>query len=214
MLDDFHLYWVEFATIAAVHLLAVASPGPDFAVVMKHSISYGRRAAMYTSVGIGAGILVHVAYSLLGIGILIKTTPWLFNLLTYAAAAYLLYLGYGAIRSSAPKLVNDPLEKNENSLLTDRKAFLIGLVTNGINPKATLFFLSVFAVAVSAQTPNSIKMVYGGYLALATGLWFCFLSYFLSSQKVRTFLQSKGFWFNRLMGAVLILLALKLIIAP
>lgn len=214
MLDDFHLYWVEFATIAAVHLLAVASPGPDFAVVMKHSISYGRRAAMYTSVGIGAGILVHVAYSLLGIGILIKTTPWLFNLLTYAAAAYLLYLGYGAIRSSAPKLVNDPLEKNENSLLTDRKAFLIGLVTNGINPKATLFFLSVFAVAVSAQTPNSIKMVYGGYLALATGLWFCFLSYFLSSQKVRTFLQSKGFWFDRLMGAVLILLALKLIIAP
>lgn len=214
MLDDFHLYWVEFATIAAVHLLAVASPGPDFAVVMKHSISYGRRAAMYTSVGIGAGILVHVAYSLLGIGILIKTTPWLFNLLTYAAAAYLLYLGYGAIRSSAPKHVNDPLEKNENSLLTDRKAFLIGLVTNGINPKATLFFLSVFAVAVSAQTPNSIKMVYGGYLALATGLWFCFLSYFLSSQKVRTFLQSKGFWFDRLMGAVLILLALKLIIAP
>ncbi len=214
MLDDFHLYWVEFATIAAVHLLAVASPGPDFAVVMKHSISYGRRAAMYTSVGIGAGILVHVAYSLLGIGILIKTTPWLFNLLTYAAAAYLLYLGYGAIRSSAPKHVNDPLENNENSLLTDRKAFLIGLVTNGINPKATLFFLSVFAVAVSAQTPNSIKMVYGGYLALATGLWFCFLSYFLSSQKVRTFLQSKGFWFDRLMGAVLILLALKLIIAP
>lgn len=214
MLDNLHLYWVEFATIAAVHLLAVASPGPDFAVVMKHSISYGRRAALFTSVGIGAGILVHVAYSLLGIGILIKTTPWLFNLLTYLAAAYLLFLGYGAIRSSAPKQLDDVEGNQEEILITDRKAFLVGLVTNGINPKATLFFLSVFAVAVSAQTPNAVKMVYGGYLAFATGLWFCFLSYFLSSYSVRTFLQSKGYWFDRLMGAVLILLALKLIIAP
>ena len=51
MSDLFSQYWLEFLTIASVHLLAVASPGPDFAVVLKHSISYGRRAAMYTSVG-------------------------------------------------------------------------------------------------------------------------------------------------------------------
>lgn len=214
MLENLGQYWFEFATIAAVHLLAVASPGPDFAIVMKHSISYGRRIAILTSIGIGVGIFVHVTYSLLGIGIIIKTTPWLFNLMTYIAAAYLLYLGYGTIRSSAPTGADNTNIELDSASITDRKAFLIGLVTNGINPKATLFFLSVFAVAVSAQTPNSVKIVYGVYMAIATGVWFCTLSYFLSSKVVRTVLQSKGYWFDRLMGAVLIMLAVKLIVTP
>ena len=76
MIENWQLYWVEFITIAGVHFFAVASPGPDFAIVLKHSVSYGRRAAVITSVGIGLGILIHVAYSLLGIGIIIATTPW------------------------------------------------------------------------------------------------------------------------------------------
>jgi threonine/homoserine/homoserine lactone efflux protein len=71
LIEHVQEYWLEFLTIASVHLLAVASPGPDFAIVLKHSISYGRRAAIVTSIGVGVGILIHVAYSLLGIGILI-----------------------------------------------------------------------------------------------------------------------------------------------
>lgn len=210
MSDLFSQYWLEFLTIASVHLLAVASPGPDFAVVLKHSISYGRRAAMYTSVGIGLGILVHVAYSLLGIGLLIKNTPGVFTLLSYAAAAYLLYIGWGALKSGPQtNLKNDPQQANQ-LIISDKKAFWVGLLTNGLNPKATLFFLSVFAVAVSPETPNQIKLIYGIYLCVATGAWFCGLSYFLSSTKVRGFLSAKGYWFDRVMGAVLILLAVKL----
>ena len=79
MIEYGQQYWVEFLTIASVHLLAVASPGPDFAIVLKHSISFGRRAAIVTSIGVGFAILIHVAYSLLGIGILIKTTPVFFK---------------------------------------------------------------------------------------------------------------------------------------
>lgn len=213
--DVLQLYWVEFVTIAAVHLLAVASPGPDFAIVMKHSISYGRRAAMYTSVGIGLGILIHVAYSLLGIGLLIKTTPWLFTVLTYLAAGYLLYIGIGALRSGPPAVsdqVADAPATETVPTITDRKAFLMGLLTNGLNPKATLFFLSVFAVAISAETPNGVKVVYGLYLALATGVWFCILSYFLSASRVRQFIGRNGYWFDRVMGAVLVLLAIKLLL--
>lgn len=213
MMESMSIYWVEFATIAAVHLLAVASPGPDFAVVMKHSVSYGRRAAMITSIGIGLGILIHVTYSLLGIGIIIKTTPWLFNLLSYVAAIYLLYLGWGALRSNAPKEASENLATEEAIAISDKKAFMIGFLTNGINPKATLFFLSVFAVAVSPETPNSIKLGYGIYLAIATGIWFCTLSYFLSSKVVRQFLGKHGYWFDRLMGTVLILLAIKLVVS-
>lgn len=207
-------YWVEFLTIATVHLLAVASPGPDFAVVLKHSITFGRRAAIVTSIGIGAAILVHVAYSLLGIGILIQTTPWLFTAFSYAAAAYLVYLGYGALKSQ-PNTSADPevtsASSAQSAAISDKKAFWVGFLTNGLNPKATLFFLSLFAVIISTQTPNSVRLVYGIYLAVATGIWFCFLSYFLSTQKVREFIQKQSHWFDRIMGLVLILLALKLV---
>jgi RhtB (resistance to homoserine/threonine) family protein len=204
-------YWLEFLTIASVHLLAVASPGPDFAIVLKHSISYGRRAAIITSIGVGVGILIHVAYSLLGIGILIKTTPVLFQVFSYVAAAYLLYLGWGALRSPAPNNLSEMQVEQTAQLISDNKAFMVGFLTNGLNPKATLFFLSVFAVAVSPDTPNIIKLGYGLYLAIATGIWFCVLSLFLSSKKVTLFIGKKGYWFDRVMGIVLILLAIKLV---
>jgi RhtB (resistance to homoserine/threonine) family protein len=212
MFDNLHLYWLEFLTIASVHLLAVASPGPDFAVVLKHSVSFGRRAAIITSIGIGLGILIHVAYSLLGIGILIKTTPILFQIFSYLAAAYLFYLGWGAIQSKAPSKTNADSLIWDGQGISDKKAFMVGFLTNGLNPKATLFFLSVFAVAVSTQTPSSVKIIYGLYLTTATGLWFCALSYLLSSAKVRVFLGEKGYWFDRIMGILLILLAVKLVL--
>ena len=212
MIEYVQLYWVEFLTIASVHLLAVASPGPDFAIVLKHSISFGRRAAIITSIGVGVGILIHVAYSLLGIGLLIKTTPVLFQIFSYVAGAYLLYLGWGAIRSPAPQSLNNVDVVKVQQRISDNKAFMVGFLTNGLNPKATLFFLSVFAVAVSTDTPDVIKLAYGLYLAVATGIWFCVLSLFLSSQKVTQFIGKNGYWFDRVMGVVLILLAIKLVI--
>lgn len=211
MIEYVQQYWIEFLTIASVHLLAVASPGPDFAVVLKHSISFGRRAAIITSIGVGVGILIHVTYSLLGIGILIKTTPILFQIFSYVAGAYLLYLGWGAISSPAPKKIDNTEVEKAYQSIADSKAFMVGFLTNGLNPKATLFFLSVFAVAVSPETPNVIKLAYGLYLAVATGIWFCVLSLFLSSKKVTRFIGKKGYWFDRVMGVVLILLAIKLV---
>tara|TARA_R110000744_G_scaffold272927_2_gene385829 strand:- start:16254 stop:16889 length:636 start_codon:yes stop_codon:yes gene_type:complete len=210
---DLSLYWGEFLTIAAVHLLAVASPGPDFAIVLKHSINYGRRLAMITSIGVGVAILLHVTYSLLGIGLLLKTNPMVFKIFSYLAAAYLVYIAIGAIRSPAPNTVDGVKNGTDLKMISDKKAFTIGFLTNGLNPKATLFFLSVFAVAVSADTPFGVKLVYGLYLAVATGIWFCFLSYLLSTRKVRAFISQYSHWFDRVMGAVLLILAAKLVLA-
>ncbi len=81
-------FWPEFILIASVHLVAVASPGPDFAIVLRYAVRYGRNVALAASIGIGMAIFVHVCYSLLGLGLLIKTTPWLFTLFSVLSAAY------------------------------------------------------------------------------------------------------------------------------
>ena len=202
----------EFLTISLIHFVAVASPGPDFAIVVRHSVSFGRRAAMYTSIGIGLGILIHVTYSIVGLSVLIKTTPWLYTAISYLAAAYLVYLAVGALKSGPPKAVAEGTQSPvAASTMTAKKALWIGFLTNGLNPKATLFFLSLFTAFIDVNTPMNVKLGYGIYLAVATGAWFCFLSYLLSTSKVAQLIGSKGYWLDRTMGVLLIGLALKLV---
>lgn len=203
----------EFLTIALIHFVAVASPGPDFAIVVRNSVSFGRRAAMYTSIGIGLGILIHVTYSIVGLSVLIKTTPWLYTAISYLAAAYLFYLAVGALKSGPPEAGANNVQNGATpqASLSAKKALWIGFLTNGLNPKATLFFLSLFTAFIDVNTPLNVKLGYGIYLAVATGAWFCFLSYLLSTSKVAQLIGSKGYWLDRTMGVLLLGLALKLV---
>ncbi len=208
-------YWLEFLTIASVHLIAVASPGPDFAIVVKNSVRYGRKAAYATSIGIGLAILIHVAYSLLGLSLLIKTTPWLYRVFSYAAAAYLLWLAWGAIRAKAEPakpVVEGVVSEDRSESISWRGAFWQGFLTNGLNPKATLFFMSLFTVVISTQTPISVKLGYGIYLSVATGAWFILLSFLLGTSKVLAFIGNKGYLLDRAMGILLIILASNLLL--
>ena len=149
-------FWPEFMLIALVHLMAVASPGPDFAIVLRYAVRFGRQQALAASIGIGAAILLHVTWSLVGIAVLIQTTPWLFKVLSIAAAAYLAYIGVMALRSKAPLHPEQAIVGNaEETIPSAGKAFVAGFITNGLNPKATLFFLSLFAVIISPFTPLS-----------------------------------------------------------
>ena len=203
------MYWTEFLTVALIHLLAVASPGPDFAIVVRESVGFGRRAGMFTALGVGVGIFVHVAYSLLGIGLIVSQSIVLFNALKWLAAAYLLYIGIRALRAKPADSASAELNLAKGAR-SPRAAFVMGFVTNGLNPKATLFFLSLFTVVIDPHTPLLVQAGYGVYLALATALWFCLVALLFSQPRVRTGFARLGHWFDRLMGGVLIALGIKL----
>lgn len=203
------MYWSEFLTVALIHLLAVASPGPDFAIVVRESVAHGRRAGVFTALGVGTGILVHVTYSLLGIGLIVSQSIVLFNALKWLAAAYLLYIGFKALRArpADPAAAELALTDEPRSA---RSAFATGFITNGLNPKATLFFLSLFTVVINPHTPVAIQAGYGLYLAMATASWFCLVAWLFSQQRVRAGFARLGHWFDRLMGVVLVGIGVKL----
>lgn len=220
-------YWIEFLTIAGVHLIAVASPGPDFVIVVKQVIAYGRKTAIYTSLGIGLGIMLHVIYSILGLGLLIKTTPVLYQGLLYLSAGYLTYIGIKSLLSK-PDTTNqhaiarpssdldNPIEQTKTATSSQPppssfNAFRLGFITNGLNPKATLFFLSLFSAIIAPSTPEFVRWSYGVYLSVATGVWFILLSVLLSHSRVDQYLQQYRHVIDRLMGVVLILLALSIV---
>ena len=206
-------YLDEFLLIVITHFFAVASPGPDFAVVLKQSVQQGRRNALWTSAGVGAAILLHIAYCVLGVALILTQSPSLFMALKYVAGAYLAYLGVQALKAAKPPASAE--DEVENKIVQEEPvwlAFRRGFLTNALNPKATLFFMSLFTLVISPTTPTSVQVGYGVYMALATWAWFSMLSMVLSKASVREFFQQRGYWFDRGIGVILIALAIRVVI--
>jgi len=197
-------YGVEFIQVAVAHMLAVASPGPDFALVLRQSVAHGRRTAVWTSLGIGSAILVHVAYALLGLGLLIRGSELAFSVVKYAGAGYLAWIGFQALRARPPPeaATDEPL--GAAVVPPQRSAFVTGFLTNVLNPKATLFFMSLYALIVSPQTPKTVQAAYGVWMAVATAAWFCLVSVLFTHERVRRRFRRHGHWIDRALGVVLL----------
>jgi threonine/homoserine/homoserine lactone efflux protein len=205
-------YMREFLALAIIHFLAVVAPGPDFAVTIRQSVRHGRRAGIGTAVGIGAGISVHVVYTLLGVGALMHATPWLLRLAEILGGAYLLYVGFVFIWKAGAHTSGIPMDVgNKDGAVSFRQSFALGFLTNATNPKATLFFLAVFTTVVSAATPLRIQILYGGWMCFVNAAWFVLVSFVFTSPPVRERFLRIGPWFERLMGILLIAFSMRLL---
>lgn len=201
-------YLTEFITVATVHLLAVMSPGPDFMMVTRNTLVYSRRAGIFSSIGLGLGIGVHIAYSLLGIGLLISKSVLLFNAIKYLGAAYLFYIGYQSLVSKGSHLkIGKTVAKNDIGRL---EAVRIGFITNVTNPKATLFFLALFTQVINPATPILIQLLYGVEMMLATAVWFIFVAYVFSHHVIKSRFEKVQNMAEKAMGVALIGLGVKL----
>lgn len=204
--------WViEFSQVALAHLLAVASPGPDFALVLRQGLVKGRGPALRTAAGIGTGILVHVACSLLGLGWLLRSSPAVFSGLKFAGAAYLAWLGVQGLRARPRAAAPSP---EPAAAATTRGDFVVGFLTNVLNPKATLFFVSLFALGVSPATPKSLQAAYGLWMAVATFGWFSLVSVLFTVPTLRQRFLRSVHWIDRVLGLVLLALAVAVVLAP
>ena len=202
--------YVQFLTIATIHLFVVMSPGPDFAVILKQSISHGRRASLLTSIGIGIGILFHVFFCILGLGIIISQSSFLFNIIKISGALYLIFIGSKSILTS--KNINEKFDsKLENQKLYN--SFALGLLTNVLNPKATLFFLSLYAMIVTTETSINVQIIYGVWMSIVTALWFCLLSIFLTNKFIKSKINKFTYFIQVGTGIVLISFAIKLLLS-
>lgn len=212
-----HDYWIEFSKVALAHLLAVASPGPDFAIVLKQSIAHGRRVAIWTAIGVGAAILLHVGYSLLGLGLLIRGSELWFGIVKYAGAAYIAWIGVQSLRAK-PRDPSAAGAANVEARIAlqpgvERGAFATGFLTNALNPKATLFFISLFAMIVNPATPKLVQAAYGAWMAVATAAWFSLVAVLFTQRAVRERFLRHGHWIDRALGVVFLGFATMMLMA-
>lgn len=200
-----------------MHFLAVVAPGPDFAVTVRQSVRFGRAVGVATAVGIGMGISLHVGYTLLGVGALLHTHPWLLTLTSVLGAAYLVYLGVLLVRSRPHASTSDTTDDTTSfgaagAVPSLPSAFWLGFLTNASNPKATLFFLAMFTTLVQPTTPLPVQALYGLWMCGVNAGWFMIVAALFTVVRVRDAFLRMGHWLERLMGVVLLLFALRLVL--
>ena len=201
-------YLALIGTATLVHLLALISPGPDFIMAVRNSLVYSRKTGLWTAVGFGLGIAVHIFYCLAGLAVIISKSILIFNTIKFLGAGYLIYIGLKSFYTKSAKL--DVGEYKPRTYISAISAIKTGFLTNVLNPKATLFFLSLFTFVISPTTPFVIMLIIGGIMITNTILWFSFVALILSHKRVRQIFEKFQNVFNRTFGGLLIVLGIKI----
>lgn len=195
-----------------VFFLALISPGPDFVVAIRNSVLYSRWTGIFTAIGFGLGVAVHCTYVLFGIAALIAQSVLLFNIIKYVGAAYLFYVGFKALKSqgSSPDMIKGLKKGQAHDDLSMLSALWSGFLTNVLNPKATMFFMAVFAQFIDVNTSMGTQVLYAGTCVMMTILWFSAVSLFLTLSPVKRVFFAISKWIDRVCGCLLIGLGVKL----
>jgi len=200
---------IELVAVASITVLAVISPGADFAMVTRNSLLHGRRAGLLAALGIASGVQLHVLYSMLGVALLIQQSPQWFDVIKLAGAGYLMYVGWQTIRSRPAT----DMSHSSQQRLSPLAAWRSGFFTNALNPKTTLFVVSVYAQVVQPGTPLLVQIAYGLFMSLAHWGWFSVVTVVFSEPRLRKQMLRRQRLLNGGIGGVLMVLGLSLALA-
>lgn len=191
---------IQALAVMLITLLAVISPGPDFAMVTRNSYMFGRRAGLLSALGIALGVQLHVAYTMFGVAVFLEHSPRLLLLAKLVGAAYLIYIGIKTTLNRTVLAFDDPFEQCVSSM----EAFRTGFLCNALNPKTMLFVVSTFSQIVRPDTPLPVEFGYGLFMSIAHWGWFSLVAIFFTRQTLRTAMIRKQRLFERTIGSILI----------
>ena len=200
--------WLLLGSVAAVNLLGAASPGPAFFVVSRTAVGQNRRAGLATALGVSLATVIWAFGTIHGLALLIAEAAWLFRIMQAAGAAYLIYLGWRAIRHAAEPLPPPLPDHVPAGLLI---AFRRGFLVNMTNPKVAVFFASVFASVYGTGMPEWVNLVVLGVIAIDEIVWYSLVALVFSSRPAQAAYGRAKRWIDRAFGAFLALFGLRLL---
>lgn len=199
------------ALITAVHFLAAASPGPDFVLVSQQTLSHGKRTGLLCSLGIALGLSIHIIYSSLGLAAVIANSTTLLWIIKILGGAYLIWLGINGLRAKAVTA------DEEQIAVTQQRSALrtvgMGFLCNALNPKAPVYFISLFTLVLSADMPAWQLAIYGAWMMVIQLSWFSSVVMMLSNPVVNRRFKAISHWIDRVLGGAMVLLGLKVLIS-
>ncbi|WP_448622652.1 threonine export protein RhtC [Dickeya fangzhongdai] len=201
-----------FLTVALVHLIALMSPGPDFFFVSQTAVSRSRREALMGVLGITLGVLVWAAIALMGLHLLLERMAWLHRLVMIGGGLYLCWMGWQMLRSALRK--REQQESDVMVALPQRgKTFMRGFLTNLSNPKALIYFGSVFSLFVGDDVGAAARWGLFALISLETLLWFSLVALVFALPVMRRGYQRLAKWVDGLAGVLFTGFGIHLIIS-
>jgi len=201
-----------FLTVAAVHLLALISPGPDFFFVSQTAVSRSRKEAMLGVLGITAGVMVWAGVALLGLHIILEKMAWLHNIIMVGGGLYLCWMGYQMLRGALKKSAAST-DEPQVELARGGQSFIKGLLTNLANPKAIIYFGSVFSLFVGDNVGSGERWGIFLLIALETFAWFTLVASLFALPAMRRGYQRMAKWIDGVAGALFAGFGIHLIIS-
>jgi threonine efflux protein len=202
--------------ITSIHLLAAASPGPDFFLVSQQTLSNGKQTGFMVSIGIALGLSVHIIYSALGLAAVIANSAIALWAIKIIGGGYLIYLGVQGLSTKPVSNLDHIGRINEQKVLkkhTYLSAITKGFLCNALNPKAPIYFVALFTVVLSPNLPPLHLFIYGVWMMILQLLWFSTVVVLLSQPSVNEKFQRLGHWINRVLGGAMILIGLKVLLS-
>ncbi|MBC3253189.1 MAG: threonine export protein RhtC [Pseudomonadota bacterium] len=192
-----------FLTVAMVHIIALMSPGPDFFFVSQTAASRSRREAMMGVVGISLGVMVWAGVALLGLNLILQKMAWLHQIIMVGGGLYLCWMGWQLLRSArSQNALTAPAAEVKVALPKPGRSFIRGLLTNLSNPKAVIYFGSVFSLFVCEDVGAGARW---GLFALITGetfIWFTLVAIIFALPAMRRGYQRMAKWIDGLAGVL------------
>ena len=201
-------YTLTLLGIGAVHLLAAASPGPAFVTVTRVSVGATRRAALAAAWGVASASLFWALAASLGMQVLLTQAAWLSDLMKLAGGAYLIWLGIQCWRHAGAPLA---VAVNGASGLGAWRAWRLGFATNLANPKAIVFFGSIFVTLFAADTPLWVRVAALVIVGLNESVWYSLVALAFSSRPVQSVYRRGKRWIERVLGTAMLLFGIRLI---
>lgn len=202
--------WASLATVVGLWSITVVSPGPNFLATSHAAASQSRRSGVLVAIGIAIGTTIWATASLLGLALLFQSAGWLYQIVKYLGAAYLIFVGLRMVLASGQSQVQAARTQPAKAPFSPLRALRYGLQIDLSNPKAAAFFTSLFALAIPPQAPAWFQVLVAGLVVAIAGGWYALVACAMSVPAISARYRASQRAIARLTGVVFVFFGLRL----
>ena len=197
-------------TLVVIHFIATVSPGPEFMLISKEALTKGRKAGFISLAGTLSGLGIHILYSALGLAAVLASSPQALLAIQILGGSYLIYLGIKGLRAQ-PAVAEQNIEPENQSSDSYWQIFRAGFICDVLNPKAPVYYVTLFTLVLSPDMPVQHLMIYAACIMAIHFSWFALVVLLLSTPVINQRFKQISHWIDRVLGGAMVLIGVKVL---
>ena len=195
---------VLISQIIIVCLLGAISPGPSMVVVINNAITKNRVNGIITAIAHGIGITIYALFAVLGIGLIIQTSSFIFNGLQILSIVFLFYLGVQSLRN-----INE-IDFEDTSIKSGATSFAQGFIISILNPKIFVWFVAIYSQFMSTDNDLTLNAALVITAGIVDTLWYILVVYLVTTGMIFELIKSNYRFIHKFTGILFVILSVGL----